>query len=447
LNNKPGLNYQGPKKTPYQTRQKWLIAAIASPGLLISIVFILSTDQSLQFRILSVIILLALCFIFVALLLRESTNMMLTVSNLAGSIADGEYSMRGQVIDKNDKLCQVFEALNQLADELKNQKYSEIEHTGLIENILQSIDIAVFAFDDSGRLTMANSAADKLYNVEKLMEKGLTSHSLDLTPFIENMPKGIIDRQFPGQNGYWQMQLNRFRQDGEARDLLLISNVSKAFKEQERDSWQRILRVLGHELNNSLTPIRSMSESLLTLISSKNKPDDWQEDVESGINLINKRTHAISRFMQDFSKLAKLPTPSTRLTDFKGIIERCCQLLGESNFNLQSGDSVEIIADADQLEQLLINILKNGIEASPEGEKVAVSWFTQNESLICEITDNGSGIANFDNLFVPFFSTKQTGSGIGLVLSRQIAEAHDGSFDLSNRSDGSGCVARLVLPL
>lgn len=420
---------------------------MVAPGLLVSILFILSSGQTTQLKLLSTILLLGFTAVLAILVLRHSNNMLLTLSNLTGSIADGDYSMRGTVIDENDKLCQVFSELNQLADSLKNHRYQNLEQSGLIENILESIDIAVLAFDNDGRLTQVNQAANRLFDSDSLLQKGHTSYSLDLAGFIETPQSNIIERQFPGQTGYWQIQLNRFRQDGQPRDLLLISNVSKAFKAQERHSWQQLLRVLGHELNNSLTPIHSMSDSLLTLLSSDNRPPDWQQDIERGITVINKRTQAIAKFMQDFSKLAKLPEPSTRLTDFKTILIRCCQLLGPEHFDIKTDQPIEIVIDPDQIEQLLINLLKNAIEASDNANKIEVNWFIENEFLQCEIIDSGSGIANFDNLFVPFFSTKQSGSGIGLVLSRQIAEAHEGALDLHNRAQTKGCVARLMLPL
>jgi signal transduction histidine kinase len=219
-------------------------------------------------------------------------------------------------------------------------------------------------------------------------------------------------------------------------------------REEEAKAWQRLVRVLGHEHNNSLAPIKSIAGSLTTLVARNPRPADWQEDVERGLSVVSSRAESLSRFMSAYARLARLPAPQLKPVDVGALVRRVVDLERRAPLEIVLGQPVMINADADQLEQLLINILRNATEAAnATGGGVRVGWLKNGTEVEVWIEDEGLGIANTGNLFVPFFTTKPEGTGIGLVLSRQIAEAHNGTLTLENRQERHGCIARVRLPL
>ncbi|MGH9722262.1 MAG: sensor histidine kinase, partial [Bryobacteraceae bacterium] len=215
-----------------------------------------------------------------------------------------------------------------------------------------------------------------------------------------------------------------------------------------RQAWQRLLRVLGHELNNSLAPIRSIAGSLETLLAREPLPEDWREDTRRGVSVIAGRSESLSRFMEAYSKLARLPQPKLRNVDVDAWVRRIAGLETRKPVLLAPGPTVIIQGDPDQLDQLLINLIRNAVDAASETKGgVATGWRRNGAYIEVWVEDEGPGLPNTTNLFVPFFTTKPGGTGIGLVLSRQIAEAHGGTLTLENRRRGSGCQATLRLPL
>jgi nitrogen fixation/metabolism regulation signal transduction histidine kinase len=230
--------------------------------------------------------------------------------------------------------------------------------------------------------------------------------------------------------------------------LLVMTDLSQTLREEERSAWQRLLRVMGHELNNSLAPIKSVAGSLADLMRREKQPADWREDMYHGLEVISSRADSLARFIESYSKLARLPPPRLQPLSVGDLIQRVASLETRININVVSGTDVMVRADAVQLEQLLINLIRNAADAALETNgDVEVEWIRQNGQVVVSIKDEGLGLANTTNLFVPFFTTKTTGSGIGLVLSRQIAEAHGGTLSLQNRNDANGCIAKLQLPL
>jgi signal transduction histidine kinase len=219
-------------------------------------------------------------------------------------------------------------------------------------------------------------------------------------------------------------------------------------REEERQAWQRLLRVLGHELNNSLAPIKSISGSLASLIAKDPLPDDWREDAKHGMEVITGRTAALSRFVEAYSQLARLPEPRYRALNIPALSQRVAGLETRLSVELTPGPDLVIQGDADQLEQLLINLIRNAADAAlPTKGKVRLGWRKTSGQVEITIEDEGPGISNTANLFVPFFTTKPGGTGIGLTLSRQIAEAHGGTLSLQNKAAGGGCMATLRLPI
>ena len=229
---------------------------------------------------------------------------------------------------------------------------------------------------------------------------------------------------------------------------MVLSDLSRVLREEERQAWQRLIRVLGHEINNSLAPIKSIAASLRDLLGRPTLPGDWREDVGDGLAVIAGRSESLSRFMAAYALLARLPSPQPKPMDVEQWVRRVAHLETRLPVHVAPGPPMTISADGDQLDQLLINLVRNAADASLETHgAVEVGWTRNGGTLDVWVRDNGLGVSDTTNLFVPFFTTKPNGSGIGLALSRQIAEAHGGVVTLENRRDARGSEARLRLPL
>ncbi|HUJ15621.1 MAG TPA: HAMP domain-containing sensor histidine kinase, partial [Thermoanaerobaculia bacterium] len=265
---------------------------------------------------------------------------------------------------------------------------------------------------------------------------------------LENDDPRAMELSFPGGSGRWGVRKSTFRESGHPHTLLVITDLSQALRDEERQAWQRLVRVLSHELNNSLAPIRSIAASLLSLGSRDPLPPDWNSDVQKGLTVIASRSESLTRFMDAYARLARLPRPQFRSVDIGALIERVAQLERRIAVRVQPGPHAVLEADADQMEQLIINLLRNAVDAALEaGGGVEVRWTIRGAALEIEVLDEGPGLGGSANLFVPFYTTKPGGTGIGLVLSRQIADGHGGALTIENRRERHGCVARLRIPM
>jgi two-component system, NtrC family, nitrogen regulation sensor histidine kinase NtrY len=270
---------------------------------------------------------------------------------------------------------------------------------------------------------------------------------MGLGPALGATTPAVLDLTFPSGSARWEVRHGSVRQGGRPLQLLVLSDVGRALREEERQAWQRLIRVLGHELNNSLAPIRSVADSLADLLAHEPRPHDWEDDVGRGLTVIAARSASLSRFMDAYARLARLPPPRREDVDLAGIVARVARLETRAPVVVRAGPATPLFADPDQLEQLLINLVKNAAEAAAEtGGGVRVGWSAPDGAVELFVEDDGPGLPHSANLFVPFFTTKPAGSGIGLVLSRQIAEGHGGSLVLDNRPDARGCRARVRLP-
>ena len=248
----------------------------------------------------------------------------------------------------------------------------------------------------------------------------------------------------------WLVRRSIFRQKGVPHTLVVLSDVSRALREEERTAWQRLIRVLGHELNNSMAPIKSIAGSLSARISEMAMTAEQKHDFERGLAIIESRAESLNRFLQAYRKLAQMPPPSLRKVSLSPIVDRVAGLETRVRVTVVAGPEAELMLDSDQFEQMLINLVKNATDAALESghadPQVNVRWEIADKDLVLNVEDNGPGLLNPANVFVPFYTTKPGGSGIGLVLSRQIVETHGGSIELMNRSATRGCQVKVVLP-
>ncbi len=370
-----------------------------------------------------------------------------TLSNLLEAMREGDYSIRARSARGEDALGDVMQQVNAMATTLRAQRLGALEATTLLRKVMEEIDVAVFAFDGERRLRLVNRAGERLLArpSERIMND--SAEALGLAEFLEGDETQTVQRTFPSGPGRWGIHRSMFREGGLPHQLLVVTDLTRALREEELQAWQRLVRVLGHELNNSLAPIKSIAGSLELLVQREPLAEDWRDDAVRGLSIISSRSESLSRFMGAYARLAKLPRPQLAPLEAGAWIRRVASLEQRLTPVVRPGPTVEIQGDRDQLEQVLINLLRNAVDASLEtGGGVTLSWSRSGAHLEVLIQDEGPGLSNTANLFVPFFTTKPGGSGIGLVLSRQIAEAHGGSVDLRNRTPGPGCEARLVLP-
>ncbi|HEY2934089.1 MAG TPA: ATP-binding protein [Acidobacteriota bacterium] len=371
-----------------------------------------------------------------------------TLSNLLSALREEDFSIRARGARLGDSLGEVMLEVNTLGETLREQRLGAMEASALVRKVMEEIDIAVFTFDSQDKLQLLNRAGEKLLGLpaEKLL--GQSAAALGLAECLDAGAPGTIQKIFPGGIGRWGVRRSRFRERGAPHQLLVLSDLSRALREEENQAWQRLIRVLTHELNNSLTPIKSMAGSLQSVLARQPTPHDWRDDMQRGLAVIETRAESLSRFMKAYARLAKLPQPQLQSVSLGELIRRVAGLETRLNVRLVSNSDLTVRADPDQLEQLLINLVRNAVDASLETlGAVKIAWEARNGHAEVSIEDEGPGLSNTANLFVPFFTTKPEGSGIGLVLSRQIAEAHGGTLTLQNKTTGHGCEARLILPL
>lgn len=370
-----------------------------------------------------------------------------TLANLLEAMREGDYSIRARATAGEDALADVMDQVNEMAATLRSQRLGALEATALLRKVMEEINVAVFAFDADRKLKLVNKAGERLLGqpVERLMNAD--AHAVGLAEFLEGEALRTVQRSFSGVHGRWGISRSMFREGGLPHQLLVIGDLTRPLREEELKAWQRIVRVLGHELNNSLTPIKSIAGSLESLLAKDPLPSDWREDTRRGLSVIATRSDSLNRFMSAYARLARLPRPDIAAMDLGPLIERVAKLETRSPVRVDPGPPVTLNADRDQLEQVLINLIRNGVDAAlPAGGETAIGWGRTPGAIEIWVRDGGPGLANTANLFVPFFTTKPGGSGIGLVLCRQIIEAHGGTLTLRNVAEGTGCEARVRLP-
>ena len=371
-----------------------------------------------------------------------------TLANLLEAMREGDYSIRGRDARNEDALQDVMTQVNAMSATLQEQRLGALEATTLLRKVMEEIDVAIFTFDNQHTLRLVNRAGTELLAqpMERLI--GLEASDLHLAEFLDGPDEQTVQRAFPGGMRRWGISRTSFREGGLPHQLLVVTDLTRPLREEELKAWQRLVRVLGHELNNSLAPIKSIAGSLEMLIARDPLPEDWREDTQRGLSIIASRSEALSRFMTSYARLAKLPPPKLAPFEVGDLIRRVVKLETRIEPVLHPGPELTALGDCDQLEQALINLIRNATDASLEtGGGVEVAWRAVNAHVEVSIRDEGPGLSNTSNLFVPFFTTKPGGSGIGLVLSRQIAEAHGGTLLLQNVESGHGCEAKLILPV
>lgn len=432
----------------YDRRLLLLALAGALPGLLATLVLMWRSGYSLL-AMLAAGGVIVLCWGLAASALRRHVVFPLrTLANLIEAIRGNDFSFRASGAKKGDPLGEALLEINALADARRDERRGALEAMALLRGLMSEIDVVVLAFDDGRRLRLVNRAGERLLGqpAEQLIARA--ADEIGLAESIDGPAEQILTRVFPGGSGRWQVRRGAFRQRGLPHRLVIMSDMSAPLRQQEQEAWQKLVRVLGHELNNSLAPIKSIAGSLEKLAEQDPLPADWRDDMRKGLGVIASRSDALSRFTGRYTELARLPRPNKMNVNLAALLQRVATLETRKTIAVADGKAVELSADPDQLEQMMINLVGNATDAALEtGGAVSISWEVDGRVVSVFVDDEGPGLASTANLFVPFFTTKPHGSGIGLVVSRQIAEGHGGWLTLEPRGVQRGARATVTLPL
>jgi len=457
-------------RIPHDRRIVLLALATGLPGIAVAIVLLWYGGFSAGLRVPLTLVLLVL-WIGASLALRDRVVRPLqTLSNMLAALREGDFSIRARLDQgaPDDALSLAYREVNQLEEILREQRLGAVEAGEVLRKVLESVDVALFAFDPEERLALVNRAGERLLGQPQDRILARTASELRLDDALHGVAPRTLEVSFAGSQGRWELRRSVIRQEGEPLQLLVMSDLSRALREEERKAWKRIIRVLSHEINNSLAPITSISASLRGLLDREPRPDDLDQDVGRGLEVISTRAESLGRFMGAYARLARLPEPRRAPVRLGELVRRVASLEPRLPVEVRDGPLLEILADSDQLEQLLINLIRNAVESTlearderPPGQEesstevagtaapapVEVAWETDGKVWRLTVSDRGAGLpAESGNLFVPFYSTKPRGSGIGLALCRQIAEGHGGTLRLENRPSGPGARAVLEVP-
>lgn len=387
---------------------------------------------------------------------KSASHVLNTIANLVSAVHDGDFSVRGKSRRGDEDVAFAFTAINALADVLREQRLSALEATTLLRRVIEAIDTAIFAFDDAERLCLVNPAGERLLGQHAERLTGQTAEKLGLSAWLSGETPRKVMVDLPGGKGAWELRYGVFRQAGRPHTLVVAGDVSRLVRDEERQAWKDIIRVLSHEINNSLAPIASISQGLRSALDRPALPP--VEDLRDGLSVISRRSESLQRFMDNYGRLARLPPPECATFDVEPWLRRIAALEERVTVTLDGPPNAVLEADEGLLEQALINLVRNAADASlAAGTAVRIVWSIEespgsaaargdDHRLRIDIIDSGAGIAADAALFVPFFTTKPTGTGIGLVLSREIVESHEGRLTIANRKDEAGCLASVLLP-
>jgi PAS domain S-box-containing protein len=425
----------------------WLVLLGGAPAVAIALIYLFRVQDLPEVRWTLVVLVVGVWWAAAASARQLAMRSLTLIANLLGALREGDYSIRGPGTRPGSSVALVMREVNDLGTTLQRQRTEAVESSALLTHVMEEIGVAVVTFDPANHILLVNKAAEELVGRAAGTLVGQPANAIGFDEYLTGEPRRLVDRLIGGKRGRYEVRRAVFYRDGRPHHLVVLSDLSQALREQEQAAWQRIVRVLSHEINNSLTPIKSIAHSLHRIVT---RAPDFPRgaEVQQGLSLIEERSGALGRFLRSYAQLARLPKPNPRPLEIGELVHRIVDLEKRRRVTVEPSPAIKLVADSDQLEQLLINVLRNAVDAALETDgRVTIGWRRTGDWFELHIDDEGKGLSDTSNLFVPFFTTKPSGSGIGLALSRQIAEAHGGTMALENRAPPPGCRATLRLPM
>ncbi|MCG7550323.1 ATP-binding protein [Pseudoalteromonas sp. Of7M-16] len=349
-------------------------------------------------------------------------------------LANEEFTVWHLAKYKKGRVAQIKVDLKTIAERMKNKRQEYLQNETFIFDFINELDLPIVVLDHHYHVYHHNRAAEAFYHGKNIT--GFSTAQLELEQvqgrwqtLKQNQRFKVVEHSlYRGQRKY---------------QLMVYVSIEQSLRRNEQQAWQKLVRVLNHEVRNSLTPIYSMAQSLKELPNQSNEALK-----DTMLNVIEKRSEHLLSFVANYSKLSQLPVPQKSYITASGLLLRLQALFPTVSVKLLTGQNLSLFCDVEQLEQALLNLVKNAQQANEVigSQRVELTLSLQNEGCQIDVLDNGEGVSNTDNLFTPFYSTKEQGNGIGLVLSREIIRAQGGELTLNSRTDADGAVARIELP-
>ena len=437
----------------FELRLLFSILLAGAAGVALSLLLLWRSGYSLDHKI-EVSALIVLLWLGLSFSARDRVvNSLRALYNVISAVKDEDFSFRATQTSAGDALGDLALEINSLSRALGEERLGAVEATNLMRKVMAEAGTIIFAFSPDNRLRIVNRTGVRFLGKPEEEILNRTAQELGIDDLLKGPAWEVVSRADSGAEKRWIVRRATFRQRGEPHTLIVLSEASEALRAEERVAWQRLIRVLSHEINNSLAPIRTIARTLGRMASNTELPMPLSEHLGHGLEVIHERADSLNRFLQSYTRVARVPRPQRRAVALDGLVDRIAKLESRLSVKVIPGPDVSIYVDPDQLEQALINLIKNAVDAvllasekdfGPEA--VTIFWTVHGKDVEIYIRDEGIGLTETENLFVPFYTTKETGSGIGLLLSRQIIEAHQGTIVLRNRVERSGCEVMAKLP-
>jgi two-component system nitrogen regulation sensor histidine kinase NtrY len=441
------------RSLPFERRLLLSVLLAGLPGIVLALPLLWVGNYSFDHRIEGTVgVLIAwLCLSFLAK--QNSIDSIRVISNVVSAVKSEDFSFRAAQAAGDDALGELALEVNSLAQALEQERLGSVESANLLRKVMAEAGAVILAFSTDGRLRLVNRAGCALLygNEDQLLNRH--ADELGVASLLEGPPAEAISWPAYVSQKRWIVRRTTFRQHGIPHRLIVLSEASEFLRAEERLAWQRIIRVLSHEINNSLAPIKTIARTLARMSYLNDLPPSASESVTHGLGVIENRAESLNRFLQNYARLARLPAPSRKMISMPSLVARVVPLETRLPVQVHRGPNIQVCVDPDQMEQVLINLVQNAVDAVFQAgranvpDAVVISWGVEGTDVVLSVSDKGTGFSNTENLFVPFYTTKQNGSGIGLVLSRQIIESHSGTLTPANRQEEPGCIVQIRLPL